>query len=176
MKGTSKEYAVALFGLAEEKKCEKEICDGLLFVRDIFGKTEGLYSFLKAPGISKSVRIDAVKSAFENSVPEYVLSFLCLLCENGNVALLDECIDEYEFLYEDKLRRSRAKVTSAVELSEKEKNALSSKLEKKYNRKIEIHYLIDSSILGGVIIEIDGTIIDGSLKSRLNTMKGVISE
>ena len=68
-----------------------------------------------------------------------------------------------------------AKVTSATELTEEEKNALYEKLKKMSQKEIVIDYHLDKDILGGMIIEMDGKVIDASVKSRLKEVKDVIS-
>jgi len=172
----SKEYAIALFGLAAECGLEEEISKGLSFVREVFDETPGLDSFLRSPGISKAVRLQTLRDAFEKEVPEYVMSFLCILCENGEVEMLAECIDEYEKLYFESKNVAYAAATSAVPLTDAEKVSLREKLEKKTGKKVVIEYTLDSELLGGVVIEMDGMTIDGSLRRRLQTMKEVIGQ
>ena len=67
-----------------------------------------------------------------------------------------------------------AKVTSAVPLSEKEEKALIEKLEKMTGNTVLLDVEVNDSILGGMIVEIDGKVIDGSLQNRLNLVKDVI--
>ena len=67
-----------------------------------------------------------------------------------------------------------AKVTSAQELSEEEKSNLIKKLSKVKGGRIEAEYLVDEKLIGGVIVEIEGTVMDGSLRRRLQQVKEVI--
>jgi len=69
-----------------------------------------------------------------------------------------------------------AKVTAAVSLSEEELDSLKASLEKKYKKQITIDFHTDSSLLGGLVVELDGKIIDGSLRHKLQDMKDVISK
>ncbi len=173
MTGTSKEYAVALFSLAKEEQHETEIYDGLLFVKEVFENTPELYAFMRSPGISKQVRLDTVRDAFCD-VPEHVLSFLLLLCEHGDAELLPSCIEEFEKLYDRNMNICHALVTCAVELTDAEKDKLKSTLEAKTGKNLKLEYRTDPALMGGMTVEMDGIIIDGSLKHRLHTIKEVM--
>ena len=131
---------------------------------------------MSSPGISKNERLDSVKAAFEGRIPEYALSFVQLLCERSRVRAFDDCLNEYEQLYNASKQISEAYVTSAVELTDDEKKKLKLKLEKMSGKSLILKCTVDKSVLGGVIVKMDGKIMDGSLKHRLEEVKEVIGE
>lgn len=176
MTETSKEYASALFQLALEQGQEEEIAAGMKTMRGVFEQTPEYAAFLSSPGIPKQKRLDAIHEAFDGAVPEYAVSLLCLMCQRGCADLLPACAEEYQALYAEHLRRSYATVTSAVELTDGEKEKLRQKLERISGHTVRLRYQIDPALLGGVTVEMDGTLYDGSLRSRLQTMKEVISQ
>lgn len=71
---------------------------------------------------------------------------------------------------------SSAHVVSAIELSNEEKTALIEKLEKLTGNTVAAEYEINESIIGGVIVNIDDKVIDGSIRHRLQEVKEVIGE
>ena len=107
-------------------------------------------------------------------VPRDVLSFLKILCEKKRIEEFAECAEQYMAMYDEMEKISNAKVTSAVELTEEEKASLKEKLEKKSGHKMVIDYVVDELILGGLIVEADGKIMDSSLKKHLKEIKDVI--
>ena len=170
-----KEYAAALFMLACEKNMKKEYANALETVEQIF-REEPLYlSFLSSPGIPKEERLAALKEAFSAHIPEDVLSFLQLMCEKGRITDCFEAFDAYQQLFAESERVLHATITSAVELTKAEKEKLQSKLETVNKSSIHMDYVIDASLMGGISVEIDGKVLDGSLKSRLHDIKEVIS-
>lgn len=171
-----KEYASALFELGIENDSAKEILSGLELVNEVFRSTPDFYVFLDAPAIPMSERIAALQDTFSEDVPEYVVSFLCILCRRGTVDLFPACAEEYEMLYNDRLRMAHAFVVSAVELTEDEKERLDRSLEKRSGKQVDIIYKVDPSLLGGMTVELDGVIIDGSLRGRLKTIKEVMDK
>jgi len=176
MTGSSNEYALALFALAKEAGCAQQMDEGLSLIADVFKSTPNLYEFLRAPGVPKEVRLKTVQDAFQDAVPEYALSFLLLLCRKDMIELLDSCVQDYRHLYSESISIAHAFITSAVELTQSEKEQMEQKLAKKTGKQIEAEYLIDPALLGGVIVRMDGYTMDGSLRHRLQTMKEVMNQ
>lgn len=176
MTQTSKEYAEALFALALETGNTDIFLKALANARSILDDQPEYIDFLACYAIPIKERTDALEQAFSDILPEYVLSFFKLLCENGSIKNYGECIDGYEKLCAEYKSESKATVTSVIELDDTQKSILQSKLEKICKRKTIIEYKIDKNIMGGLIIEADGKIIDGSVKGRLHEVKEVIDK
>ena len=131
--------------------------------------------FLSSPGIPIEQRLSAISAAFAESVPESVLSFLQLLCEKGRIPCFFAAKEEFDALFQDLEHVTKAKVTAAIELNESEKQALKEKLETLYQGKVELSFSIDPGLLGGLVVEADGKIIDGSLRQRLQKFREVMN-
>lgn len=171
----SKEYGTALFMLAKENGAENEYADALETVLTAFHQNPDYINFLASPSIPKQERIDAVEQAFGISVPEHIVSFIKLLCERGRIFEFNDCVKEYKKLLDISKHISVAQVTSSIELTVQEKEKLQQKLEKISGHSVVLECSVDKSLLGGIIIEMDGKIIDGSLQRRLHEVKDVIS-
>ncbi len=170
-----KEYGAALFMLAceEEKKhiFAKELDD----IKDIFKENPQYAELLASPGVSMKDRLSAIDSVFADRVHEYILSFLKLLCEKGRMSCFAEAAEEFKALLDASEHISCVKVTSAVELTDEEKTKLINKLELMERGKVQAEYFVDAALLGGLVIEIDGKVIDGSVRHRLHEVKEVIN-
>ena len=175
MSGVSSEYAKALFMLAMENESGDEYDKALDVVSDAFAENPAYMEFLTSPGIALSERLGALEGAFSGAVPRDVLSFLKLLCEKRHIGEFADCAAQYKTLLNEVGKVSNAKVTSAVELDEKEKETLRTKLEKLSGHTVVFEYTIDKSILGGLIVEMDGRVMDSSLRKHLKDVKDVIS-
>lgn len=172
----SKEYAEALFALAREEGKEAEFLAALRAINDEFLAFPEYSALLSAPNIPAEERRGLMEQAFAASVPEYVLSCVELLMDKGRLNLLGECLKEYEKLYQALCAMSKARVVSAVALTEDEKKALIAKLEKMTRRQVEASYEIDAAILGGVIVHLDDKVLDGSVRHKLKELKEVIGK
>ncbi|HAX83278.1 MAG TPA: ATP synthase F1 subunit delta, partial [Ruminococcaceae bacterium] len=87
----SNEYAEALFALAMENESVKEYSEALDIVLKVMIENPEYIDFLASPDIPKQERVGAIESAFGGSIPETVVSFLCLLCDRGRIHTLKDC-------------------------------------------------------------------------------------
>ena len=167
------EYAAALFELAQESDSVKEISSALDTVLELIEENPEYLDFLSSPNIPKSERIQAIEQAFAG-LHEYAVSFISLLCEKGRIRETAECIAEFRKLCSDADKISVAQVTSAVELSEAQKDALALKLQKMCGNRVVLECSTDKSLIGGMVVGIDGKVIDGSIRNRLHELKEVM--
>ena len=175
MTDKSKEYAEALFLLSEENGESARVAEALDTVSAAFRENPAYMEFLSSPGIPKQERIDALGTAFA-SLPEIVVSFLQLLCERGRIREFDRCVAEFLALHRAAQSITTATVTSAVPLTDSEKQALNLKLNAMCQKTVAVHWAVDSALLGGVVVDMDGKVLDGSLRHRLQKVKEVMEQ
>ena len=174
MAATGNNYAEALFMLAREENLIDEFYKDLKFVKDVFKDSPEYLQFLSTPSISKSERTAALAQAFEGKINEHILSFLQLLCEHGKAEQFFDCVSEYERLREWAKNTVVATVKTAVELSDAQKHRLIKSLEKRTKKSVTLNCIVDSTLLGGIQVEIDGELLDGSVKNNLRRVREVI--
>lgn len=176
MTETSKEYALALFTLASEENMLEEFSQGLSLVLTQLRGNPGYTDFLASPNIPIDVRLSAIDEAFGESVCEYVNSFLKILCQKGSIRYVYKIILDFDEMYRASKGISTARVISAVPLKSSEKARLKEKLEKMCGKEVVMECIHSPSVLGGIIVYIDGRVLDGSLRRRLHDIKEVIDQ
>ena len=174
MMQTDREYAEALFMLAAEEGKVEEYFSSLSTVRKLVEENPDYLEFLSSPAISLKERLSAIDEAYESIFPEYVVSFLKLLCENGRIKSVNTAIDEYEKLMMAFSNRTVAIITSATPLDEEQKQKVCEKFEKITGKSIQAVYAVDESLIGGLKVEVEGKTYDSSIKHRLSDVKDVI--
>ena len=175
MNNVAQEYGTALFMLASEEDKVAEYREGLAVFKKAFTDEPDYISFISSPGVPLTQRLQSITTVFSGYTNENVLNFILLLCEKNRLQCFSEAETTFEALYDASKRILNVTVKSAVALSEDQKSKLEAKLEKNYKCKIDAKYVVDSSLLGGVIIEADDNVIDGSLRHRMQKIKDVIS-
>ncbi|MBQ7338364.1 MAG: ATP synthase F1 subunit delta [Clostridia bacterium] len=175
MTALNKEYATALFMLAGENHARDEYAAGLQVVLSALQRQPAYVDFLASPGIPLRERLGALEDAFSAAVPEHVLSFVELLVERGRIRAMEGCVKEYRLLLDEFHRVSVARVRYSAPLTEMEQSRLRAKLEKLSGHSVQLVCEYDPSLLGGVVVEMDGKCMDGSLRRRLHEVKDVIS-
>lgn len=175
MTDISKEYGTALFMLACEEGKQKEYSEVLTCICSAIAESPEYIELLSSPSIPLRERLQVIDDAFSDMAPEYVVSYMKLLCEKGRITCFSESVEHYGQLLNASEHISNARVTSAVGLTDEEKRKLTEKLEAMNKGKVHAEYFVDADILGGLIVEVDGKILDGSLRQRLYDVKEVMN-
>ena len=175
MTTTSREYAEALFELAVQAGVTKETSEGLETVVSALLQTPEYRALLASPAIGKEERLAALDAAFRGKIPDILLAILRMMVSRGNVSALNGMARDYEELARGYRGESMAVVTSAVPLKEAETVALRAKLEKKLGRQVVLQCRINPELIGGVRVEVDGRVIDGSIRNKLEEIKEVMN-
>ena len=175
MSEVSREYAEAMFELARETQSEDAIAAGLKLVAGLVRRDPEILDFLAAPNIPKRERSAVLEKALSGQVPEFVLSLTQLMCESGNIRCIERCAEEYEEILNTARGLSTARVVSATALTEDQKRQLQQRLSEKTGRKVVLDCSVDESLLGGLVVTLDGKVMDGSLKHRLNEVREVMN-
>ena len=176
MTATGNNYAESLFMLACEENAIDEFFDGLKLVEGVLKEAPEYLQFLSTPSIPKSERTAALESAFKAKINDHVLSFLQLLCEQSQAECFFECVAEFARLREMASNTAVAVVKTAVALEDAQKAALTAALQQRTGKKVTLNCVIDNTLLGGISVEIDGKLLDGSVKTNLKRAREVISE
>ena len=175
MTTTSREYAEALFELAAQDGVIRETSDGVVTVVSALRQTPAYRDLLASPAIRKEDRIKALNEAFWGTVPEVLLALLRMMVSRGHISAVEGMARDYEELARGYRGESEAVVTSAVPLKENEMVILRQKLEKKLARNVILRCETDPSLIGGIRVEVDGRVIDGSLRNKLDEIKEVMN-
>lgn len=176
MKEISKQYAEAIFALACECGREEPVMHELELVLNVLADNPEYMDFLVSPSVPRDERVASLGGVFAARVCEHVLSLLQLMCEKGRIGAISSCVEEYRTLLHLRQAVVTANVTSAVALTQDQKSALIQKLEKMSARQVQLSCRVDPTLLGGMIVEMDGKIMDGSLRYRLRDVKEVMSQ
>ena len=175
MTTTNREYAEALFELAIEAEQADETTAGLETVISAVMQTPEFGQLLASPAIAKEERLNALDSTFRGKIPDILLAILRMMVSRGHVSALTGMARDYEELARGYRGESMAVVTSAVELKEAETVALRAKLEKKLGRKVTLQCQVNPDLIGGIRVEVDGRVIDGSIRNKLEEIKEVMN-
>ena len=174
MSDVSREYGAALYLLAREEHAEEELLEETRTASAVLRENPAYLSLLSSPDLKKEERSNAVAAAFADG-HRYLINFLSMMVERGYAREIPACFDEYLRLYREDRGIAVAKVRSALPLSEGEKEKLIAALERRYGVTVEAEYAVDPLLLGGMKVEISGTLLDGSARRRLDGLRADLS-
>lgn len=165
----SRKYAMAVFSLALEKWTT-----ALKSTQDKLSEDSALMKKLQDTELSFGERQKALDAVIPASGDAHVHNFLYTMLRDGDIDKLADVIDEISRMISGGPQVQVARVTTAVALSEAEQDQFRQQLRQKYGQNLEFVFNVDSSILGGAVVQVGDKIIDGSVASRLDSMGNLL--
>jgi len=176
MSKATKEYARALADLAAEEGLEDTLRTQAAAVREILEGERGYCRLLANPEIPKAERVSLLREAFGGRVHPYLTNFLSMLTERGYAYRCADFLAEYERIYCERHQITTAVVTSAVPLSDSQKTRLREKLCQLTGKTVTLVLALDPSLIGGVRVQMDNTLLEDSVRGRLDDMRAALSD
>lgn len=164
-------YAKALFDLAQEEALSDSFLEQLQVLDTAFSREPDFLRLLATPNISKAERCQILDESFRDQVHLYVLNFMKLLTEAGEILHFHSCFKQYRALYNEANGILGVLAVSAVEMTDAQKERLRQKLEAVTGKTVQLECKVDPSCMGGVRLDYDGKRIDGTVKNRLDAMR-----
>lgn len=170
-----KVYSEALFELAAEQNCAEQVFNELESLKAVWRDNPELSKLLCTPTVGIGEKLAAVENIFKGRVSEIVYNFICVITEKNRGASLPDIADSYKDKWYDASGIAEVTVTSCKPLSAVMRDKLVKKLETVYKKKIILTEKVDESLIGGIKVNYGDTMLDGSVKTRLENMQKQIS-
>lgn len=167
----ARRYAGALFEAARDTDIVDKVESDLGMMTWSLESVPRLSETLSHPLIPAEKKKAIVREIFEGKVDGITLDFLCLIIDRRREEALTDVEIEYVQIADNWRGVVKATVTSAVALTDDERNRLIAKLEAFTGKRVELGMEQDSSLIGGVVVRIGDTVIDGSVKGYLAALK-----
>lgn len=160
-------YAAALMSIADSQGKVDAIAEDIRGLRQLLQESEELRGFLSNPLIKGEVKKSVLDRAVEG-LDSSTRNFLMLLVDKGRISFLDDICAEYQSLVRQRTGTVLAEVTSAVPLSDEQKESVRQKvLGFSGANQAELETRTDPDLIGGVIIKVGSQVIDASLRGQL---------
>lgn len=172
----SNRYAMSLYEIANEENILKEVSSQMQDMATILLENSDLFSVLSAPNINVADKLAIAEKLFKDKVQPIFYNFVAILVEKSRIDLFFEIKNEFVEIYNKNNNIIKAQVTTAVEIDEALKEQVLGKIKAKTNSDVLLECMVDPSILGGIIIKYDNTLIDSSVKTRLLNLNSNIKE
>lgn len=167
----ARRYAAALFGLAARDGILDAVSQDLALIARFLAEVPYLRAVLMQPLVSEAHKNKVASDAFSDRVTAVSLNFLNLLIRKRREDLIDECIRVFGELVAARENTVDATASSAVPLSAAQTERLTQALEQLTGKRVRLTAHVDPNMLGGVIVRMGDTIIDGGVRSRLQRLE-----
>lgn len=167
----SKTYGEALFETAMEGKKAEELLEEIQTVNTILEQNPDFDKLMKHPGVPKLEKVQVVEKIFKGNVSDELTGFLKIVVEKERYGELQEIFRYYIDKVKEVSGIGIAYVTTAVELTQIQKESVKEKLLATTSyQTMEMHYQTDSSLIGGMVIRINDRVVDSSIRTKLNDL------
>lgn len=167
----AKRYSSSLMKLAKNDQELNGIYENLVLVYETIDNSPEMKTFISHPSISKAEKKEVLDEIFAKKISKDVLNFLYILLDRNRIFALGAIINSLKDAMDKKYNILVIRAISAIELSDEMKSKLKQKLETIYQKKVNLDAKVDESLIAGMVLKIGDKTIDGSVKTRLDSMK-----
>ena len=168
----ARRYAQALFLAAAENgqagSVRQELSDAY---RAVVGQLEAL----KSPRTGGAAKKELVRKALGGGAPARVSHFFDLLIDKKRVGLLPHIVSDLGRIHDEHHGRVRAQVRAAAELSGADAERLAQRLKRFSGKDVTLEVRVDPELLGGLVVRMGDTVIDGSLQGKLRRLSQTLT-
>ena len=167
----ARNYAEALFELAERHEGVEVYGDGIEMVAVLIDENDDFRRFLDTPRVALAEKKAVVRRTFGETFPAKLVNFLLITLDKRRQRLLRVIAREYKGLMDEHFNRVHVEVTLARKFDDEALEELEQRLTVALGKTAIPHVRVKPGILGGAILRTGDTIYDGSLRRRLDGMR-----
>lgn len=167
----ARNYAETLLALSRKADDAPGWGNMLRQVANAMSSDATLHGFLESPRIASERKSEVLSRALGDRVPRVFLLFLHSLVKNRRQMLIPQIASEFDTLLDASNGIVHARVTVSRETPDSERDAIARQLSKTVGKTVVPHLQVDPAILGGIIVRIGDTVMDGSLRRRLGLLR-----
>lgn len=167
----ARNYAETLLELARRSGDLRGFGEAADEVADAMQRDRTLHLFLESPRVSAQQKNQVIGRAFQGQLPPLFVRFLQALVTHRRQMLLPQVAQEYHDLVDQVEGRVHASVTVAREPGDGERDAIAKELSRAYGKEVVPHFAVNQAILGGVVVRVGDTVLDGSVRRRLASLR-----
>jgi F-type H+-transporting ATPase subunit delta len=164
-------YAQALLSIAQSKNLTEEFGEDARTLLNLLSENQQLQNFIDNPFIAAENKKALITQILGEGANPYLRNFLLLLVDKRRIFFLEQILKQYLALLRQLNQTVLAEVTSAVELTQEQQQAVKEKvLAFTKARQVELETKVDSELIGGVIIKVGSQVIDSSIRGQLRRL------
>lgn len=167
----ARRYATALLELAKERDEVEPILEDIRLIHNTIEDSRDLVLFLRSPIINFDDKTEALEKLFFDDLTEPTRLFIKLLARKDRVNLLDQITRAFIEKYKEYAGIITVEVYVARELQDRQKENLHEELERITQKTVDMDITVNEELKGGMAIRIEDTVIDGTVKHKLEELE-----
>jgi F-type H+-transporting ATPase subunit delta len=168
-------YARSLFEVARDQGKLDELREQLGQFADALDANRELAVFFFSPYFSTKEKQDALERVLQGA-DEVFLNFLKLLIENHRMPVIFRARQQFERMWERENELLPVDITSAIELDQATTESLGRRIGERAGRRVRLAAHVDPDIIGGVVLRVGNSILDASIRNRLEQLRRHVAQ
>ena len=164
-----KEYAQSFFAKIDEKDLKPLYSDFRAFVK-IYNENTELHEIMDSPTIEPEKKLALINKVFSSSIGKEVMDFITSIINEKRSHILNKIAEEADLMYHNRKCIKGIRVRTKVPLTNSEMTQLQRVLTKKFGA-LEIEEIVDTNMVGGLIIQLDDLIVDDSIDLKVKQLR-----
>jgi F-type H+-transporting ATPase subunit delta len=174
---SAERYSLALYELSTESSVTSQIEERSLSILKLLEQSQDFSNLIKDPTTSQDDLLKVVNTISENYKFDQLLkNFLSFLIEKRRFFFVERILKSFIEICSEKRGELKAELKSAKELSNEEIIQITEELTKNFSSKIKLNYKHDESLIGGLVVQVGSTMVDTSIKSKLQQIENRMIE
>ena len=170
-------YSLALFELANETNSITQVELNSTAFLDLISNNEDFNNLIKNPTIDRTVLMNIVKKISKNfKLNNFFKDFLNFLIMKRRFFYIKKILKSFNQICSEKRGELRTEIKSAKELTHEEITKITEELSNHFKSKIKLNYNHDQSLIGGLVVQVGSTMIDTSIKNKLQQIENRMVE
>ncbi len=170
-------YSLALYELASENNVLSQIEDQCSSLLNLISSSEDFSNLIKDPTNSQGDLLKVIENiSNDNKFESLLKSFLNFLVTKRRFFYVEQILKSFIETCSQKRGELKAELKSAKELSSDEITTITDELTKNFSSKIKLNYKHDESLIGGLVLQIGSTMVDTSIKNKLQQIENRMIE
>lgn len=174
---SAERYSLALYELSTESNVTSQIEEQSHSVLKLLEQSQDFSNLIKDPTTSQDDLLKVVNTISENYKFDQLLkNFLSFLIKKRRFFFVERILKSFIEICSEKRGELKAELRSAKQLSNDEITQITEELTKNFSSKIKLNYKHDESLIGGLVVQVGSTMVDTSIKSKLQQIENRMIE
>jgi len=169
-------YSDALFEAAIEENKVDLLFEELGQITDLFTTHPEFFELFKTPKINIEEKKKSIEEVFSGKISDEMMNFLKVILDKRRSSAIFGIKNEFDKKVYAHKGIEKATVESAVALDEAEMKGLEAKLAEMTGKQIELKNIINTDVIGGLLLRVGDKVVDGSIRRRLNDMRDNLAQ
>jgi len=175
MEELARVYARSLFEVAQERGKLDELREQLVQFADALNDNRDLAVFFFSPYFSTAEKRESLGGLLDGA-DESLVNFLGVLIENHRMPVIFRIRQEFQRLWDEENKMLPVEITSAIELDQATTESLGKTIGERAGRKVTLAARVDPDILGGIVVRVGNSILDASIRNRLEQLRRHVAQ